>query len=303
MSPPVVLVIGRTGQLARSLTTAQAPGLTVQTCGRPQLDLTRPDSLEAAVDAYHPALVVNAAAYTAVDAAETEPEAAFALNRDGAAHLARACAQRDIPLIQLSTDYVFDGQSAEPYRETDPPRPLGVYGASKLDGERAVTNAWAKSVVLRTAWVYSPFGKNFLKTMLNLARTRDRLNVVADQRGTPSYGPDLAAAILTIAGRLLERPSPACFGVFHLTASGETHWAGFAREIFAQSAARGGPSAEVHPIPSASYPTPAQRPANSRLNCDKVDTVFGVRRRPWRAGVADCLAALHAAKADDAGGS
>lgn len=194
-----VAVIGRQGQLARALAELSGDDVTVTCIGRPQLDLATPQTVAGALADLTADVVVNAAAYTAVDKAESESDLAFRINRDGAAAVAEVCARRRLPLIYLSTDYVFDGAKAGAYRETDSCQPQSVYGASKLAGEQAVQAAWPAAVILRTAWIYSPFGNNFVRTMLRLSAERDRLRVVADQRGSPTYAPDLAAAILTLA--------------------------------------------------------------------------------------------------------
>ncbi len=296
-----LLVTGRDGQLARSLQALPEVGgtagrdVSVVAIGRPELDITDAASVARAIAAHAPDIVVNAAAYTAVDRAESEREAAFRVNRDGAGNVAAAAAQAGLPVIHISTDYVFSGREAGWRREDDATDPQNVYGASKLAGEAAVAGANPANVTLRTAWVYSPYSGNFLKTMLRLAGERERLGVVADQFGTPTYAPDIAQAIVVAARAILAAPrDDAWRGVFHLTASGEASWADFAREIFRQSAALGGPSATVDAITTADYPTPAARPANSRLDNGRFAAVFGHRLPDWRDGVARCLAALGA---------
>lgn len=287
-----ILVAGKTGQLARSLAGAAIPGDDRLTAlGRPDMDITRAETVEAALDEHRPDIVINAAAWTAVDLAESEPEAAFAVNRDGAGNLARACARRGVPLIHVSTDYVFDGSRDAPYREDDPVSPLGVYGLSKLEGERAVIEADGPFVILRIAWVHSPFGTNFVRTMLRLAMEKERLRVVDDQTGCPTYAPHAAQAMLNVARRLLSAP-PARQGVYHMAGQGETNWADLAREIFARSAAHGGPSALVDGIPAREYVTPAKRPANSRLDCSRLEKDFGITLPHWKEGVKDCVARL-----------
>ena len=222
MNGAPILVTGGTGQLATAL--EALGGAAVRRVGRPELDFDRPESVGAVFNAIAPWLVVNGAAYTAVDAAESDQEAAWRANRDGPAELARLCAKAGIPLIHISTDYVFDGTKGAPYLETDPVRPPGVYGASKLAGEQAVLDACLQTVVLRTSWVFAPTGKNFVRTMLNAGRVRDRLTVVADQKGCPTAAPDLAAAILAIAGRIAEGWQPGFGGVFHAAGSGWTNY-------------------------------------------------------------------------------
>lgn len=280
MTDRPILITGGEGQLARALeATAQVP---VRRVGRPVFDFDRPETIEACFRAADPWLVVNAAAYTAVDMAETDADAAYRANRDGPADLARLCAAADIPLIHVSTDYVFDGTKPTPYVETDPVGPQGVYGASKLAGEQAVLGVGGKAIILRTAWVYAPQGKNFVRTMLNLARTRDRLTVVADQQGCPTSAEDLAVAILALADRIAATGwQPAYGGVFHAAGTGETTWHGLAQAVFAASARHGAKVPVVDPIPTSAYPTPARRPANSRLDCTRLADVFGVRLPAW----------------------
>jgi dTDP-4-dehydrorhamnose reductase len=230
-------------------------------------------------------VVVSAAAYTAVDRAETERDLAFMINSAGASAVASATAALGVPLIHISTDYVFDGKSERPYRETDATGPSGVYGTSKLAGETAVLAACGNTAILRVAWVYSPFGANFAKTMLHLAGERDRVSVVADQLGNPTSALDIADGVLMVATNLLTRDSESLRGVFHMTARGEASWADFAKAIFAASARRGGPCAEVFSIPTANYPTLAARPANSRLDCSLIEQVHGVVLPHWHNGL------------------
>lgn len=293
---PVVLVTGKDGQVARSLAALTSPQLEFVTLGRPELDITDPDAVARAIAHIGPAVVVNSAAYTAVDKAESEPDAAYAVNRDGARNVAAAAAATGLPVIHFSTDYVFAGDRPGPYGETDPTGPTGVYGSSKLAGEIAVADANPAHVILRTAWVYSPYGANFLKTMLRVSAERDVLRVVGDQHGTPTYAPDIAEAVAAVARRLVKAPQAQDWrGVFHMVATGETSWAGFAEAIFAESARRGGSFAAVEPITTADYPTPARRPANSRLDTHKFVSVFGHALPDWHDGVRRCLAAMAAA--------
>jgi dTDP-4-dehydrorhamnose reductase len=237
-------------------------------------------------------VIVSAAAFTAVDKAEAERDAAFAVNQAGAAAIATAARRLDVPLIHLSTDYVFDGTKPDPYVESDPTGPTGVYGASKLAGEEAVLAAHDNVAILRTAWVYSPFGANFVKTMLRLAADRDEVSVVADQRGNPSSALDLADGIIAVAANMLASSDPARRGIFHMTGRGDASWAEFAAAIFEASAAGGGPSARVKPIGTADYPTPARRPANSRLAGDKLARAHHVRLPEWRQSTATIVARL-----------
>ena len=285
-----IVVVGRSGQLARSLAEDVWRGGDVAFLGRDMLDLARPDSVGPCLEAYSPALVVNAGAYTAVDQAEDEAAAAFAVNRDGPSALAEACARADIPLIHLSTDYVFDGGKPGAYVEEDAVAPLGVYGASKLAGEEAVRAACPRHAIMRTSWVYSPYGSNFLKTMLRLADTRDEVSVVSDQTGCPTYAPDLAEAIAALAARLLA--GEALYGTFHAAGSDATSWHDFAAGIFAEVAARGGRVPALKSIPTSAYPTPAARPMNSRLDCSKLEAETGLRLPCWESGMSRCLDAL-----------
>ncbi|WP_072866477.1 dTDP-4-dehydrorhamnose reductase [Devosia limi] len=278
-------VTGTSGQLASSLIEVGAnAGVEIIPIGRPQLDLAgSSEGIAAALAAAAPDIIVSAAAYTAVDRAETERDLAFAINATGAGAVAAAAAMLGVPVIHISTDYVFDGRKPTPYLETDPTGPLGVYGASKLAGEQAVAAATPNHAILRTAWVYSPFGNNFLRTMLRLAGERDELRVVADQYGNPTSALDLAAAILVVARNLVATPDdPGLRGIFHATGTGDASWAEFAAAIFHASAALGGPTAKVKPIPATAYPTPAARPANSRLDTTRLNTAHGARMPAWR---------------------
>jgi len=284
-----LVVTGLSGQVTTALQQSAPDTVEIAAIGRPALDLARPASIYPALAAADPDVILSAAAYTAVDKAESEPELAFAVNADGAGAVAEAARRLGVPLIHLSTDYVFDGAKPAPYVETDPTGPTGIYGASKLKGERAVAAAWDNHVIARTAWVYAPFGANFVRTMLRLAESRDSVRVVADQLGCPTYAPDIAAAVLTMAGRLVRDQDPALRGVFHLSGGGETCWADFSRAIFAGLAERGGKQVSVENIGTADYPTPARRPANSRLSCVKLAELYGIELPPWRDSLADCL--------------
>jgi dTDP-4-dehydrorhamnose reductase len=291
-----ILVAGAQGQLARALLgQAQARGgMKVVALGRPQLDLLDKASIPRVIAAVQPDLVVNAAAYTAVDRAESDAEAAFAINCDGAGALAAAATAGSCPILHVSTDYVFDGTKAEAYVETDGANPVGVYARSKLEGEAAVAAANPRHLILRTAWLYAPYGQNFLRTILRLARERPQLRVIADQHGNPTFAPHLADAILTIAARLGDDNDEAAWGTYHAAASGETTWAGFAAAIVAAGARLGVPQVPVIPITTADYPLPAKRPANSRLDCSKLARTFGVRLPSWQQGVQECIARLEA---------
>ncbi len=287
-----VFIIGSEGQVARSLREAAVgrDDVTLACGARPDLDLSDPASVERALAAFGPDVVVNPAAYTAVDKAESEPELAFAINRDGAGAVAAAAAALDVPVIHLSTDYVFDGTKDSPYVETDPVGPTSVYGRSKLAGEEAVAAANPRHVILRTAWVYAPFGANFVRTMLRLAAERDRLRVVDDQIGCPTAAPDIAAAALDIAMILHSNQWDDRFaGVTHLAGPAEMTWCGFATAIMNGSARRGGRAVAVDPITTADYPTPAIRPANSRLSTARLASVFGVEMPTFDRSLANCL--------------
>ena len=289
-----IAVTGRQGQVARALAEAgSALDVEIINLGRPQLDLTVPETVQPALTAFRPDIVVNAAAYTAVDQAEREPEQAGAVNAIGAGAVAAAADALGVPIIHLSTDYVFAGDKGAPYVEEDPVAPSSVYGASKLAGEKAVAAATHNRVILRTAWVYAPYGKNFVRTMLALAQTRDEIRVVADQHGCPTYAPDIALAIIGIARNILRNPSDCLLrGIFHLAGRDETSWAGFASAIFALLPAKGLRRPALTPIASADYPTPARRPANSRLNCAKLAHIYGIELPSWRVSLGICLGRL-----------
>ena len=282
----MILATGGNGQVATELAARGAHRV-----GRPEFDFDQPDTITATFDRLHPSLVINAAAWTAVDAAEKEPDAAYRANRDGPATLARLCARDGVPLIHISTDYVFDGTKDGPYTETDPTGPTGVYGASKLAGEQAVLDSGARAAVLRTAWVYNATGKNFVRTMLNVAQKTSTLRVVADQHGNPTHAGDLSDAILSVAARMAEW-ADSYAGVFHAAGTGATTWHAFAQAIFAEAARHGRPEPVVTPITTAEYPTPAKRPANSRLDCSKLDRVFGVQLPVWQRSLARTVAEM-----------
>ena len=283
-----IAVTGRTGQVVTSLIErGTAAGHEIVPLGRPELDLASASeaSVFRTLAMARPDVIVSAAAYTAVDKVESEPELALAVNAEGAGKVAAAAALLGVPVVHLSTDYVFAGTKRDPYGEADPTGPQGVYGASKLAGEGAVLSAQPNAAILRTAWVYSPFGANFVKTMLRLAESCDEVGVVADQFGNPTSALDIADGVLAVAANLCASEAAALRGVFHMTGSGETHWAGFAEAIFAASAARGGSAARVRPITTADYPTPAHRPGNSRLDCSKLHQFHGIRLPEWQASL------------------
>jgi len=292
--PTKILVFGRAGQVASELRRAAWPsGFAVKCLGREEVDITRTDDVRRAVVGSGAAVVLNAAGYTAVDRAESERESAFAVNRDGPAHVAQACASADVPLIHISTDYVFDGEKENAYVEDDPVNPLSVYGASKEAGERAVRERLAAHVIVRTAWVYSPHGDNFIKTMLRLGRERNELGIVDDQRGCPTAASDIARAIVGIAVQLAAGKRDG-FGTFHFCGAGPTTWYGFARAIFELAAAHGAQTLSVKPIATPDYPTPARRPKNSVLDCGRIRRVYGIEPRPWRDCLAECIDELFA---------
>lgn len=265
-------------------------GHAVRLAGRAIADITDPAALSAAVADFQPELVINAAAYTSSEKAEYEIDQAFLLNRDGAANVAAAAANVRAPLIHISTDYVFDGRKSSPYVETDAANPVGVYGASKLAGEAAIARVGKDYVILRTSWVYSPIGSNFVKTMLRLASQHDEISVVDDQWGTPTFAGDLAKAIVSIGEALLTASDRSnLIGLYHATGAGKTTWYRFARAIMKGSADKGGPSCRVRPITSREYPTPVKRPENSLLDCAKLARVFGIRMPAWEPSLDICL--------------
>ena len=278
-----IAVTGREGQVARSIAElGPNMGATIVSLARPDVDLTRPETVRAALKAAGAQIVVSAAAYTAVDKAEDEEEVAYAVNALGAGSVAAAAAELKLPVIHLSTDYVFDGAKTTPYVETDPTRPMGAYGRTKLAGELAVAAATSNHVILRTAWVYSPFGANFVKTMLRLALQRPSISIVSDQYGNPSSALDLAEAILRVAQSVATDANPGLRGIFHMAGSGATTWAGLAEATFEYSRSLGGPAADVVRISTAEYPTAATRPASSRLNCTKLASLYSIELPMWR---------------------
>lgn len=289
VDPTHILVTGGTGQVGLALQRVGWPAdIVIHAPDRAALDLGDPASIAAAFERTPFRAVINAAAYTAVDKAESDREAAFAVNARAPGLLATAATKANAAMLHVSTDYVFDGAKAEPYVEDDPTRPLGVYGASKLAGERAVLASCPRALVLRTAWVLSPDRANFLKTMLRLAADGSELRVVDDQIGCPTSASDIAETLMILTRRLLaDRDAPT--GIYHFVNSGETSWAGLAREIMSLSAARGGPSATVQGIATAQYPTPARRPANSRLETNKITRDFAIQPRPWEVPLAEIV--------------
>lgn len=280
-----LLVFGRTGQVATELARRLPEGVTARFLGRDEAELTDPAACAARVgdcDA-----VINAAAWTAVDRAEAEEAAATVVNGDAPTAMAWACAAKGLPFLHVSTDYVFDGSGDRPFRPEEPTGPLGAYGRSKLAGETGVRGSGARHLILRTSWVVSAHGTNFIKTMLRLGRERETLNVVSDQIGGPTPAADVANALIA-AARAMVRGAPG--GIYHFAGTPDTSWAGFAREIMA----RAGLGCVIHDIPTSAYPTPARRPPNSRLDCSALDRDFGIRRPDWRAGLDDILRELNA---------
>jgi dTDP-4-dehydrorhamnose reductase len=279
-----VLVFGKTGQVARELQRYAG----VQALGREDADLNDPAACAALIAKTDADVVINAAAYTGVDAAETDTDIAFRVNSEATVAMAKAAAKRDLPFLHISTDYVFDGSGTTPWVEDDPTGPLGVYGTSKLAGEQGVRAAGGPHAILRTSWVVSAHGTNFVKTMLRLGTERDALNIVADQIGGPTCARDIAAALMGMAEQL--KVDGGKSGTYHFAGAPDTSWADFAREIFVQANIE----CAVEDIPSSAYPTPAKRPANSRLDCAKVNTVFNLSRPDWRVGLAEIVHELMA---------
>jgi dTDP-4-dehydrorhamnose reductase len=278
-----VLVTGLRSQLAHSLQEKAAghPDIQLEFVGRPELELVEPGRAAAIIAERRPDVVINAAAYTMVDQAESEPELAFRINGDAAGEVAAAARDIDAKVIQISTDYVFDGEAHEPYTEDDSAAPLNVYGRSKLAGEEQVRAANPDHLIVRTSWVYSPFGHNFVKTMFRLAADRDELRIVSDQQGCPTNALDLAGALLTAL------PGMRDWGAtYHLAAPEPCSWADLASAVFKTSRAIGGPSADVVPISTADYPTPARRPMHSALDSGRFARDFGIRLPDWRSSVA-----------------
>jgi dTDP-4-dehydrorhamnose reductase len=283
-----LLVFGRSGQVATELArAATAQGLALTALGRAEADLADPEACARAIAETQADAVINAAAHTAVDRAESEPDLARTVNAATPGAMARAAAARGLPFLHLSTDYVFDGTPGRPWREDDPTGPLGVYGASKLAGERAVAAAGGPHVVLRTAWVFSAHGANFVKTMLRHGAERDELRVVDDQRGGPTPAADIAATLVAVARAFAEgRAVP---GIFHYAGAPAVSWADFAEAVFA---ARGGPAPRIERIASADYPTPARRPLNSVLDCTRIRAAYGLAQPDWRAGLSRVIEEL-----------
>ena len=283
-----ILLIGQHGQVSRELQLCLAGQAELVVRGREQLDLSQVEQIRQQVRALRPELIINAAAHTAVDQAESEPELAFAINATAPGVLAEEAATLGVPLIHYSTDYVFDGRKPAPYIEADEPNPLGVYGQSKLAGEQAIRAAGGEHLILRTSWVYSLHGRNFLLTMQRLLQERDALKVVADQIGAPTWAGSIAAASAELI-RHWRAGQAGPWGTYHLTGQGETSWFGFASAIAEQLRTQGKATAQLEAIPSSAYPTPAQRPLNSRLDCTRLQQHWHVRLPDWHDALLECL--------------
>jgi dTDP-4-dehydrorhamnose reductase len=282
-----LLIFGQTGQVARELARRMPPDVTATFLSRDQADLADPRRCAAAIAAHDADAVINAAAWTAVDKAETDEAAATIINGDSPAAMARACAAKDLPFLHISTDYVFDGQGSAPFAPDDPTAPLNAYGRSKLIGEDAIRQSGARHLILRTSWVVSAHGSNFVKTMLRLGAERDSLNVVADQHGAPTPAAAIADALITAARALVDGAQG---GTHHFAGTPDTTWADFARAIMTTAGLR----CTITDIPSSAYPTPARRPQNSRLDCTAFTRDFGIPRPDWRDGLTDILQELRA---------
>lgn len=290
MSAPLrILVSGQQGQVAQALQRSLKDLGELIILGRDQLDLSQPASIRKVVRDVRPDLIVNAAAHTAVDQAESEPELAYAINAISPGVFAEEAAALGIPFIHYSTDYVFDGSKDGAWVESDTPSPLGVYGSSKLAGEQAIAAAGGQYLVLRTSWVYSLTGRNFLLTMQRLLQERDKLTIVADQIGAPTWAGTIAQSTCALIERWRDG-KPGAWGVYHMTASGETSWFGFAQAIGQELLNAGKPCATLEPISSSAYPTPATRPLNSRLDCSRLQREWGVTQPDWHDAMLECLA-------------
>ena len=280
----MILVFGKTGQVAREL---QQRG-TVMALGREEANLNDPQTCADAIRHHSPDAVINAAAYTAVDQAEDEEVIATVINGDAPRAMAKACAELGIPFLHISTDYVFEGTGQDPWQPQDQTAPQNAYGRSKLAGETGIADSGGTYAILRTSWVVSAYGTNFIKTMLRLSTTRDVLNIVGDQIGGPTPARDIATACLQMAEQLIKEPSKS--GIYHFSGTPDISWADFAREIFEQA----GKSVTITPIPTTDYPTPAQRPLNSRMDCTATNRVFGIERPDWVIGLKTILDDLEA---------
>lgn len=284
-----VLISGQHGQVSRELQRRLGGVGELIVLGRDQLDLAQPQQIRQQVQKVRPDLIINAAAHTAVDLAESEPETAFAINAVAPGIFAEEALKLGIPLIHYSTDYVFDGMKVGPYNEDDTPNPLGVYGKSKLAGERAITDVQGKYLILRTSWVYSTHGRNFLLTMQRLLQERSEVRIVNDQIGAPTWAGTVANSTLTLIERW-QAGTAATWGTYHLTAQGKTSWFGFAQAIGEALRQQGKHCAKLLPIPSSDYPTPAARPLNSCLDCSRLQREGGISQPDWQLALRECLA-------------
>jgi len=288
-----ILVTGMQGQVGTELSRLGAEyGCDIVALNREKLDITSRDKVFSALSTHKPEWVINAAAYTAVDKAETEKETAFAVNRDGPKHLAKACNAEGIPLIHFSTDYVFDGSKQKGYLEDDEVNPLGVYGQSKYQGEQAIRELHKHHIIIRTSWVFSAHGNNFVKTMLRLARQRDELGVVSDQHGCPTAARDIARVALQIAKKI--EAGQATWGTYHFCGQPQTTWYEFARKIFEISNIKYNiKSPQINNLSTAEYPTPVKRPAHSVLRCEKIRKDYNITLPAWDVSLNEVLAMLH----------
>ncbi|KAA0978796.1 dTDP-4-dehydrorhamnose reductase [Pseudomonas sp. ANT_J28] len=284
-----ILISGQNGQVSRELQGRLGDVGELIVLGRDQLDLAQPEQIRQQVQKVRPDLIINAAAHTAVDLAESEPETAFAINAVAPGIFAEEALKLGIPLIHYSTDYVFDGMKVGPYTEDDTPNPLGVYGRSKLAGERAITDVQGKHLILRTSWVYSAHGRNFLLTMQRLLQERPEVRIVADQIGAPTWAGSIANSTLALIERW-QAGEAVTWGTYHLTAQGKTSWFGFAQAIGEALRQQGKPCANLLPIPSSDYPTPAARPLNSCLDCSLLQREWSVSQPDWQIALRECLA-------------
>jgi len=291
-APLKILITGLHGQVSQALQQQLHDLGELIILGRDQLDLANPDQIRQQVRSHRPDLIINAAAHTAVDQAESEPDAAFAINAIAPGILAEEAKARGVPLIHYSTDYVFDGSKSAPYTEADTPNPLGVYGQSKLAGEQAIAAVGGEYLILRTSWVYSNHGKNFLLTMQRLLQEKPQMRIVADQIGAPTWAGTIASSTRVLIERW-QAGTTGDWGVYHLTAQGETSWFGFAQAIGELLRAEGKACAELEAIPSSAYPTPAKRPLNSRLDCSRLQQQWHVSQPQWQDALRECLAGQH----------
>jgi dTDP-4-dehydrorhamnose reductase len=288
-APLRILISGQHGQVSQALQEALKGLGELVVLGRDQLDLSQPESIRPVVREIKPDLIINAAAHTAVDQAESEPDLALAINGTAPGVFAEEAAMLGIPFIHYSTDYVFDGSKDGAWTESDAPNPLGVYGRSKLAGEQAIEKAGGQYLILRTSWVYSLTGRNFLLTMQRLLQEREKMTIVADQIGAPTWAGTIAQSTRVMIERWRDG-QPGAWGVYHLSASGETSWFGFAQAIGQALTSVGKPCASLEPIPSSAYPTPARRPLNSRMDCSRLEREWGVTQPDWHDALLECLA-------------